>query len=248
MKQILLGFTILLMSFTADHDPNFKDQQLDYYTVFQAYRDKAEDAYAKLRAQNINRFNCDIFIRAFKFEEDLEVWAKNKNESKYRLITTYKFCDNVGQLGPKRKEGDMQIPEGFYSLSKFNPSSNYFLSLQVDYPNASDLVFADRQNPGGMIFIHGGCSTVGCIPITDEWIKELYVLCVEAKTRDQENIPIHIFPARLTDTNFTMLRKQFSDTDLHDFWSQLKKGYDLFEHNKTLAPYRISAQGEYIFQ
>lgn len=89
---------------------------------------------------------------------------------------------------------------------------------------------------------------MGCIPITDEWIKELYVLCVEAKTRDQENIPIHIFPARLTDTNFTMLRKQFSDTDLHDFWSQLKKGYDLFEHNKTLAPYRISAQGEYIFQ
>lgn len=59
------------MSFTADHDPNFKDQQLDHYTVFQAYRDKAEDAYAKLRAQNINRFNCDIFIRAFKFEEDL---------------------------------------------------------------------------------------------------------------------------------------------------------------------------------
>ena len=234
------------MSFTTE-DPTFKERQLEYHTVFQAYRDNGEEAFAKLKAKDVDRFDCDILIRAFKFEEDLEVWAKNKSETDYKLITTYKFCKNVGELGPKRKEGDKQIPEGFYTLSKFNPTSTYFLSLKVDYPNAADSVFADKQSPGGMIFIHGGCNTVGCIPITDEWIKELYVLCVEAVERGQENIPIHIYPARLTDDNFTLLKKQFNDTNLHDFWGQLKKGYDLFEGSKELPPFVISEAGEYLF-
>lgn len=139
------------MAFTTKQNPGFKDIQLEHYTVFQAYKDKAEEAYAKLKAQDIDHFNCQVFIRAFKFEEDVEVWAKNIQDSTYKLITTYKFCNNVGELGPKRKEGDMQIPEGFYSLSKFNPTSVYFLSLKIDYPNESDVVFADKRNPGGMI-------------------------------------------------------------------------------------------------
>lgn len=228
-------------------DPSFKDRQLEHYTVFQAYRDKGEEAFAKLKAQDVDHFNCDILIRGFKFEEDLEVWAKNKIDTEYKLITTYKFCNNVGELGPKRKEGDKQIPEGFYTLNKFNPTSAYFLSLKVDYPNAADSVFVDKYSPGGMIFIHGGCNTVGCIPITDEWIKELYVFCVEAAESGQENIPIHIYPARLTDENFTLLQKQYSDTDLHDFWEQLKKGYDLFEENNELPAFSVSDGGEYLF-
>jgi murein L,D-transpeptidase YafK len=232
------------MSFISE-DPTFKDRQLEHYTVFQAYRDNAEEAYAKLKAQDVNHFNCDILLRAFKFEEDLEVWAKNKEDSAYKLITTYKFCKNVGELGPKRKEGDTQIPEGFYKISKFNPTSTYFLSLKLNYPNASDTVFADKYNPGGMIFIHGGCNTVGCIPITDKWIKELYVFCVEAYNGGQEDIPIHMFPARLTDENFKLLNKQYSETSLPDFWRQLKKGYDLFEATNRLPRVVVSPKGEY---
>jgi|TARA_B110000902_G_scaffold118615_1_gene139110 murein L,D-transpeptidase YafK len=234
------------MSFMSE-DPTFKDRQLEHYTVFEAYRDQSEEAFAKLKTKDVDHFQCDILIRAFKFEENLEVWAKNKSDSIYKRITTYKFCSNVGELGPKRKEGDKQIPEGYYTLSKFNPKSTYFLSLKVDYPNASDSILADKQNPGGMIFIHGGCNTVGCIPITDKWIKELYVFCVEAANGGQEDIPIHIFPTRLTDENYTLLKKQFSDTKLHDFWGQLKKGYDLFEENNKLTAYSISESGEYLF-
>lgn len=225
-------------------EPSFKDIQLEHYTVFQAYRDKAEEAYAKLRAQGVDHFNCDILLRAFKFEEDLEVWAKNKEDSTYKLITTYKFCENVGQLGPKRKEGDMQIPEGFYQISKFNATSAYFLSLKVNYPNASDSFLADRFTPGGMIFIHGGCSTVGCIPITDEWIKELYVFCLEASGYDQYDIPVHMFPARLTEENMEMLAKQY-DSELVSFWKQLQKGYDIFEESRELPRVVVSPKGEY---
>ena len=225
-------------------EPSFKDIQLEHYTVFQAYRDKAEEAYAKLRAQGVDHFNCDILLRAFKFEEDLEVWAKNKEDSTYKLITTYKFCENVGQLGPKRKEGDMQIPEGFYQISKFNATSAYFLSLKVNYPNASDSFLADRFTPGGMIFIHGGCSTVGCIPITDEWIKELYVFCLEASGHDQYDIPVHMFPARLTEENMELLAKQY-DSELVSFWKQLQKGYDIFEESRELPRVVVSPKGEY---
>lgn len=246
MHKYLLLFTIVFMSFTLE-DPSFKDRQLEYHTVYRAYRDNSEEAFAKLRAKGIRQYHCDILIRGFKFEEDLEVWAKNKSDEKYQFITSYKFCNNVGELGPKRREGDKQIPEGFYTLSKFNPASNYFLSLKVDYPNASDLVFADKNSPGGMIFIHGGCQTIGCIPITDRWIKELYVFCVEATEGGQENIPIHIFPARLTDENYALIKKQFSDTGLHAFWGQLKKGYDLFEENNELPAFSISDGGEYLF-
>ena len=120
--------------------PSFKDQQLAYDRVFQAYKDKAEDANQKLKEAGIDRQNFEIFIRGFKFEEDLEVWAKNKEDDQYKLVTTYKFCQNIGQLGPKRKEGDKQIPEGVYSIIKFNPKSDFFLSLQVNYPNESDRI------------------------------------------------------------------------------------------------------------
>ena len=227
---------------------SFKDSQMQHYTVFEAYRDKGEDVYAKLKAAGINRDSFDIFIRSFKFEEDLEVWAKNRHDTAFTLVTTYKYCTNVGDLGPKRKEGDKQIPEGMYTMNKFNPTSSYFLSLKVDYPNQSDTVLSDQYSPGGMIFIHGGCNSIGCISITDEWIKELYVFCVEARNSGQGEIPIHIFPTRLTQENFTLLTKQYEDKSLHSFWRQLKNGYDLFEKNNELPEVEIDGKGQYFFR
>lgn len=223
---------------------NFKENQLNHVRVAAAYQEVGEKTMARLRAIDVDEDNFDLFIRAFKFEEQLEVWAKSKNESMYKLVVTYPFCSNVGELGPKRREGDKQIPEGFYTLSKFNPESNYHLSLKVDYPNASDSILADPISPGGLIFIHGGCRTVGCIPITDEKIKELYVLCVEAKNGGQEDIPIHIFPAKLTVENFGLMNKQY-DKSLIDFWSQLKPSYDSFEANRVLLIPEVDEKGRY---
>ena len=249
MRIALLSLILLvLMSFSSEEEPSFKDLQLMHYRVLQAYQEKGEDMFAKLKAKEVSHFGFDMFIRAFKFEEDLEVWAKNKDDSIYQLIATYKFCQNIGELGPKRKEGDKQIPEGFYNISKFNHESAFFLSLKVDYPNASDSVFADKKSPGGMIFIHGGCNTIGCIPITDEWIKEVYVFCVEARSGGQADIPIQIFPTRLTNENYGLLKEQYKEESLQKFWGQLKRGYDLFEKNNELPEVVIMSGGEYHFR
>lgn len=230
-----------------DKELSFKEQQLEYYRVEHAYRDAGEEAFARLRAANIDVDSFDLFIRAFKFEEDLEVWAKNKTDSSFSLVTSYKFCSNVGDLGPKRKEGDKQIPEGFYSLSEFNHNSVYFLSLKVDYPNASDSILSDQRSPGGMIFIHGGCRTIGCIPITDRWIKELYVYAVEAKNGGQEQIPIHIFPTRMSQENMSLLEKQYDEQKV-GFWRQLREGYSYFESSKQLPIVHIDSLGVYSVQ
>ena len=71
------------------------------------------------------------------------------------------------------------MPEGFYQISGFNPTSNFHLSLRVDYPNASDRIRGDRHNLGGDIFIHGGARSIGCLAIGDSAIEDLFVLVAD---------------------------------------------------------------------
>ncbi|MEJ0080656.1 MAG: L,D-transpeptidase family protein [Puia sp.] len=126
-----------------------------------------------------------IYIRSFKYDSEMEVWVKNKQNEKYKLFKTYKICALAGSLGPKRMAGDYQVPEGFYYINEFNPRSLYHLSLGLNYPNASDRMLCDLSQPGGDIYIHGSCVTTGCIPITDGQIEELYVLAAHAKDMGQ---------------------------------------------------------------
>ena len=70
-----------------------------------------------------------IYIRSFKYDSQLEVWVKNEMSDPFKLFKTYKVCALAGTLGPKRMEGDYQVPEGFYYINEFNPKSNYYLSL-----------------------------------------------------------------------------------------------------------------------
>ena len=70
-----------------------------------------------------------------------------------------------GTMGPKRLQGDYQVPEGFYYINEFNPNSNYHLHLGLNYPNASDKILSDSLRPGGDIYIHGSCVSIGCIPL-----------------------------------------------------------------------------------
>jgi murein L,D-transpeptidase YafK len=139
-----------------------------------------------------------IYIRSFKYDSQLEIWVKNEIKEPFQLFKTYKVCALAGTLGPKRMEGDYQVPEGFYYINEFNPRSNYYLSLGINYPNASDRLLSDSLRPGGEIFIHGSCVTVGCIPVTDQQIDEIYILAAHAKDQGQDFIPVHIFPVRFT--------------------------------------------------
>jgi murein L,D-transpeptidase YafK len=225
----------------------FRAEQMAKPRVKVAYQEKWDSVKARLSRLDVAIDQLEVFIRGFKDEEDLEVWVKQKKDATWKLYTTYPICEQSGGLGPKRCQGDYQVPEGFYNVNVFNPYSNFYLSLGVSYPNASDKIFACKRDPGGAIMIHGDCVTIGCIPITDALIKELYVLCVEAKNSGQGQIPIHLFPARLTNANLLRIKNAETDAAVRTFWDNLQTGYDWFETKKTLPKVTVDAKGKYIF-
>jgi murein L,D-transpeptidase YafK len=190
-----------------------------------------------------------ICINIFKTEHILEVWAKNKNDSQYKKLLVFDVCAMSGTLGPKRKEGDMQMPEGFYEINHFNPLSNFYLSLGVNYPNASDRLLSNKISPGGSIYIHGNCVTIGCFPITDDCIKELYVLSVEAKNCGQNKIAISVYPFKMNDENWKIMSEKYKEqSQLISFWDNIRKGYLYFETNKNLPIVTVDKFGKYEFK
>ncbi|MER0438684.1 L,D-transpeptidase family protein [Emticicia sp. W12TSBA100-4] len=240
----MILLTSMLMSMTPP--TNFFEQQLKFPRVQAANREKGKAVSDLLSSKSINSSSFDLFLRAFKKEQKLEVWAKNKSEDTFILLKTYEFCATTGVLGPKRRSGDRQIPEGFYEVDLFNPQSQYLLSFRINYPNKSDLVFADKLNPGDNIFIHGHCVTIGCIPIGDENIQELYLIAAKAKSAGGK-INVHIFPTIMNEQNYKAINNEFgTDASLLAFWSWLKPGFDAFENSKKLPLVSIEESGKYI--
>lgn len=189
-----------------------------------------------------------IYLRSFKYDSRLEVWVKQNRNASYQLFKTYKVCALAGTLGPKRMQGDYQVPEGFYYINEFNPRSNYHLSLGLNYPNESDRMLGDSLQPGGDIYIHGSCVTTGCIPITDEQIEELYVLAAHAKSEGQDFIPVHIFPVAFNNPRSAeYLAKYLGDfPEYRDLAERLKEVYYYFNKNKNLPVILVNSRGQYV--
>jgi len=226
---------------------DFRTEQKRYPRVRTAYAEKEQEIKRWLAEKQIESFAVDIFIRVFKKEAVLEVWVKKKDDSRFLHLIDYAICDSSGTLGPKRKEGDLQVPEGCYHIDRFNPASRFYLSLGINYPNRSDRIRGDEADPGSDVFIHGSCVTIGCVPITDDKIKELYVLAVEAKNSGQDKIPVHIFPVRMDDENFDEIKEEFSEEQkMLNFWEDLKPIYDHFEARKILPDVSINSRGLYV--
>lgn len=243
MKPVLI-FTLLVMFQQA----SFKETQRTYSRVKTAYTEKEAAVKQYFADKNLSMDKFQLFLRAFKKEQILEVWIKEKNKEQFTLLHTYNFCSSSGTLGPKRKEGDLQIPEGIYYINHFNPLSNFYLSLGINYPNESDKILSDKTHPGGAIYIHGNCVTIGCIPITDDKIKELYVIAVEAKNGGQEKIPVHIFPAKLDADGMDYLRKETSIVETIRFWENLQSIYQDFQSSKKLKSVKVDKLGRYSLQ
>lgn len=236
---------VLSLNFFAQQSLSFKSAQLKNKRVQNAYANTWIALSNEMKVQKIDPNNFEIFIRAFKHEAELELWLRNKNEKKFILFKTIPICASSGELGPKRQEGDGQVPEGLYEVSAFNPASSYHLSLKVSYPNKSDKVLA-KGKTGGDIMIHGNCVTIGCIPLQNDPIEEVYILCVEAQNRKLP-IKIEIYPCRFTPQNKNMLKNNFS-VEKNKFWENIKPGYTYFETNKTPAKYKIDEKGNYVFE
>lgn len=187
-----------------------------------------------------------LLLRAFKLDDALELWAQPSPGAAYVLLKSYAVCARSGGPGPKWREGDGQVPEGFYRVSGFNPVSNFLLSMRVDYPNAADRKRSKHPRLGGDIYIHGSCVTIGCLPLGDEAISELYVIARDT-ARAGGAIAVHSFPMRLDESNRARLEEAASgDATLLTFWNdELAPGYRWFEQRRTLPHIKIDAAGRY---
>ena len=108
------------------------------------------------------------------------------------VLRSYRVALGLNPVGPKEQEGDSRTPEGHYLLTRRNPRSEYFLSIQVSYPNDRDMQRArrNRLSPGGSVMIHGLPNelrreptyyekrdwTDGCIAVSDSDMLEIWLM------------------------------------------------------------------------
>lgn len=113
-----------------------------------------------------------------KDQKTLQLFAPDKM-GKQQQILSYKIIGLSGTAGPKLKEGDKQVPEGFYKICGFRPNLIAHIGLSVNYPNQQDLLHArqeKRNNLGGDILIHGSKWSTGCLAMGNPAIEEMFVL------------------------------------------------------------------------
>ncbi|MES1220000.1 MAG: L,D-transpeptidase family protein, partial [Bacteroidota bacterium] len=227
---------------------SFIDYQKTFARPSEALKRKEDTLSKQFESKHLKWPAKYIYIRSFKYDSQMEVWVKNEIKEPFKLFKTYKVCALAGSLGPKRMRDDYQVPEGFYYINEFNPQSTYYLSLGLNYPNASDRILSDTYQPGGDIYIHGSCVTVGCIPLTDNQIDELYILAAHAKDMGQDFIPVHIFPIRYNVKRSIAFLGNLTkdDMELKKFSSRLEGAFDYFEKYHQLPVVMTDQKGEYI--
>lgn len=246
-------FVVSFFLFTAVRSQppvmDFITYQKGFKTVSEAFRLKEEVLKKQVEAKGLKWPAKYVYIRSFKYDSQMEVWLKNKQEEPYKLFKIYKVCALAGTLGPKRMEGDYQVPEGFYYINEFRPNSNYHLALGVNYPNASDRLLSDSVQPGSEIYVHGSCVTVGCIPINNDQIDELYTLAASAHNEGQDFIPLHIFPVLFNNKRSVEYLEKFiqSHPNYTDMVDKLKYAYYFFNQKKMLPVVMIDKKGAYAF-
>ena len=181
-----------------------------------------------------------MMIRIFKQERTLEVW-KRTNSGEFKMFKAYAICAYSGDLGPKVREGDMQSPEGFYTITPglLNPNSNYYLAFNTGFPNKFDRA---NGRTGSYLMVHGDCKSVGCFAMTDAGIAEIYALARERFRGGNTSFQVQILPFRMTTANMV---KQTANPHF-GFWKNIKEGYDLFEHTKVPPAWDVCEQ-RYIF-
>ncbi len=120
-----------------------------------------------------------------------------------RVLRTFGVALGLSPTGPKRQEGDFRTPEGTYRLSGRNPNSDFFLAIQVNYPDPDDQRRASAEGvaPGGLIMIHGQPNrpskpleyyqkrdwTNGCIAVSNADMVDIWLMT-------PDNTPIQILP------------------------------------------------------
>lgn len=240
--KFLHFFPLICLIMTNCNPTPTSSHTADEDRVQTALQDKGKSMQQHLALHQLDSTNLLLLFVAYKDIDRLDVFAKSTRDTAYKRIQQYKICARSGQLGPKKAEGDKQVPEGFYHINRFNPKSKFYLSLGLNYPNAYDRA---QQYTGSDIFIHGKWETVGCLPMTDELMKEIYLYALWAKESGQEKIPVYIFPFEMTDENMEKYKSQVEESTF-SFWQNIQEGYLLFQKNHQELSTKVQNQ-KYIF-
>lgn len=166
------------------------------YTIEDRVRMHADDVAVRLRpkfaAVGLVYPPDYLAYVAFKDEKRLQVYARDAESAPWRTVLEYPILGMSGTLGPKLREGDMQVPEGIYKAEFLNPNSRFHLSIRLNYPNDFDAARAraeGRTNLGSNIMIHGTSASVGCLAVGNQAAEDLFILAALAGT-DQVTIVI----------------------------------------------------------
>ena len=226
---------------------SFEDIQKSFSRVKEVYERKEELIKMKCRSMDIPEETFGkMFIRVFKMECIMEVWVE-KPDGRYIKFKEFNIYALSGILGPKRRECDRQVPEGFYYINEFNPQSSYYLSLGINYPNESDMKLSDAPRKGADIFIHGAQCSAGCLAMSNYYIEDIYMCAVKAHSNGQERIPVEIFPFKMTSVNMAYYNQYGVYKQYAGFWNNLRKGYQFFERTNRVPEVVVAANGEYLF-
>jgi len=225
----------------------FEESQKNFERVADAYSRKEEYVKMKCRSKEIPEETFgNIFLRAFKQEQMMEIWVQ-KPDGKYVKFNEFKIYAMSGTLGPKRQQGDCQVPEGYYFINDFNPVSNYHLSLGVSYPNESDMFLSTAAKKGGDIYIHGAQASAGCLAMSNYYIEDIYIYAVKAKNNGQQKIPVLVYPFKPSKENMDYYTRlpQFSKNV--KLWRNIAEGYQMFEKTNRLPEVYVGTDGYYQF-
>ena len=229
-----VGLTVAVCALMAGCDDSYLDQ-----SSARSQQPISSETLAKMEALDTTPSSPTV-IRTYKKEAELEIW-KMKSNGEYALLKTFPMCRWSGQLGPKKREGDMQVPEGFYSIApgQMNPNSHYYLAFNVGYPNAYDRAYG---RTGGNVMVHGVCSSAGCFSMTDEQVADIYAIARDSFAGGQREIQLQSYPFHMTAENMAKFRL---DPNI-DFWKNLKDGSDHFEVTKN-EPSVLVCGKHYVF-
>ena len=165
-----------------------------------------------------------LVIIALKSEKRLELWGENPSGQPF-FIKSYPILAASGTAGPKLREGDRQVPEGFYNIESLHPNSHFYLALKIAYPSPEDMEIAiaekrDTKQLGSNIMLHGRGGSVGCISVENQAVEEIFYL---AGKLGKENISLLIMPFDFRKNPLPVVQKDWLRKRYQQLSSEVKK-------------------------
>jgi murein L,D-transpeptidase YafK len=181
-----------------------------------------------------------VFIRAYKQEKRLYLYVQPGRTGRFVEFESWPICAASGFVGPKKAEGDKQVPEGVYGVTAeaMNNASSYHLSMNVGYPNAFD---QSHGRTGSFIMIHGRCESIGCLAMTDPVIEDIWTLVSAAHREGQTKVDVHILPFVLNEKAL----EGYAQSEHLAFWTDLMAIQNAF-NSSGVPPVVTVNSGRYV--